>query len=71
MSSIVPFPSFFCEDYDWPWSEDEGVLRALIMYVLDLVLPPERRKPLVNRRTLGARGYIISGYIVITYLGTF
>jgi len=49
-SSIVPFLTSFCEDYDSPWSEDEGVLRALITYTLDLVLPPERRKPLVNRR---------------------
>ena len=49
-SSIVPFLTSFCEDYDSPWSEDEGVLRALITYALDLVLPPERRKPLVNRR---------------------
>jgi hypothetical protein len=48
-SSIVPFRSLFCEDYDSPWSEDEAVLKALITYALDLLLP-ERRKPLVDRR---------------------
>ena len=49
-SSIVPFLSFFCEDYDSPWSKDEAVVRALITYALDLLLPSERRKPLVGRR---------------------
>jgi hypothetical protein len=49
-SSIVPFHSLLCEDYGSLWSEDEAVLRALITYALDLLLPPKRRKPLVNRR---------------------
>ena len=49
-SLIVPFLTSFCEDYDSPWSKDENVLRALITYALDLLLPPERRKPLVERR---------------------
>ena len=49
-SSVVPFLSIFCEDYDSPWSEDEGLLRALITYALDLILPPERSKPLASRR---------------------
>ena len=45
-SSIL---SEFCEDYDSPWSEDESVLRALITYALDLLSPPGRRWPLVER----------------------
>ena len=48
-SSIISFLPSLCEDYDSPWSEDESVLRALITYALDLLLPPERRKPLVER----------------------
>ena len=48
-SSIVSFLPMFCDDYDSPWSEDEAVLRALITYALDLVLPPTRWKPLVER----------------------
>jgi len=48
VSSIVPLPPFFCEDYDSPWPEDEAVLRALITYALDLLLP-QRRKSLVER----------------------
>jgi len=48
-SSIVSFLPLLCEDYDSPWSEDETVLRALITYALDLLLPPEKRKPLVER----------------------
>ena len=48
-SSIVSFLPLLCEDYDSPWSEDESVLRALITYALDLLLPPKRRKPLVER----------------------
>ena len=48
-SSIVSFLPLICEDYESPWSEDEAVLRALINYALDLLLPPTRRKPLVNR----------------------
>jgi len=47
-SSAVPFLSF--EDHNPPWSKDEAVLRALIAYALDLVLPPERRTPLVDRK---------------------
>ena len=47
-SSIVPFPSF--EDHNPPWSEDEAVLGALITYALDLILPPERSEPLVDRK---------------------
>ena len=47
-SSIVPFPSF--EDHNPPWLEDEAVLGALITYALDLILPPERSKPLVDRK---------------------
>jgi len=47
-SFIVPFPSF--EDHNPPWSEDEAVLGALITYALDLILPPERSEPLVNRK---------------------
>ena len=48
-SSIVSFLPTFCVDYDSPWSEDEAVLGALITYALDLLLPPERWKPLVER----------------------
>jgi len=48
VTSIVPLPPFFCEDYDSPWPEDEAVLRALITYALDLLLP-QRRKSLVER----------------------
>ena len=48
-SSIVSFLPLVCEDYDSPWSEDEAVLRALITYCMDLLLPPERRWPLVER----------------------
>jgi len=48
-SSIVSFLPLLCEDYDSPWSEDESVLRALITYCLDLLSPPERRWPLVER----------------------
>jgi len=39
----------FCEDYGSPWSEDEAVLGSMITYALDLLLPPERWKPLVER----------------------
>jgi hypothetical protein len=48
-SSVVSFLPLLCDDYDSPWSEDESVLRALITYALDLLLPPEWRKPLVER----------------------
>ena len=48
-SSTIPFPPALCEDYDSPWSEDESVLRTLITYALDLLSPPERRWPLVER----------------------
>jgi len=48
-SSIVSFLQTLCGDYESPWSEDEGVLRALITYALDLLLLPARRKPLVER----------------------
>ena len=48
-SSIVSFLPAFCEDYDSAWSEDESVLRALITYALDLLSPPGRRQPLVER----------------------
>ena len=48
-SSIISFLPELCEDYDSPWSEDESVLRALITYALDLLSPPERRWPLVER----------------------
>ena len=48
-SSIVSFLPFICKDYDSPWSEDEDVLRALITYALDLLLPPARAKPLVEQ----------------------
>ena len=48
-SSTMSFPPALCEDYDSPWSEDEAVLRALITYALDLLSPPERRWPLVER----------------------
>jgi len=49
VSSIISFLPSFCKDYESAWSEDEAVLRALITYALDLLLPPERRKPLVER----------------------
>jgi hypothetical protein len=49
-SSIVPFLSLFCEDSESSWSEDMAVLRALIMYALDLLLPRGRRRPLVDRK---------------------
>ena len=48
-SSIVSFLPMFCNDYDSPWSEDEAVLGSMITYALDLLLPPERWKPLVER----------------------
>ena len=48
-SSIIPFLPLFYEEYSSPWSEDESVLKALITYALDLLLSPERRKPLVER----------------------
>ena len=48
-SSIVSFLPLICEDYDSLWSQDEVVLRALINYALDLLLPPAKRKPLVER----------------------
>ena len=48
-SSIVSFLPSFCKDYESPWSEDEAVLRALMTYALDLLLSPEKRKPLVER----------------------
>jgi len=48
-SSIISFLPELCEDYDSQWSEDESVLRALITYALDLLSPPERRWPLVER----------------------
>ena len=48
-SPIVSFLPLLCQDYDSPWSQDEAVLRAMINYALDLVLPPARRKPLVER----------------------
>ena len=48
-SSIVSFLPLLCEDYGSPWSKDEAVLRALINYALDLLLPPTRWKPLVER----------------------
>ena len=48
-SSILPFLPMLCDNYDSPWSEDEAVLRALITYSLDLLLPPTRWKPLVER----------------------
>jgi len=48
-SPIVSFLPIICDDYDSPWSEDKAVLRALITYSLDLLLPPTRRKPLVER----------------------
>ena len=48
LSSIASFPPLLSEDCGSPWSEDEGVIRALITYALDLLLPHER-KPLVGR----------------------
>ena len=48
-SSIVSFLPLICNNYDSLWSEDESVLRALITYALDLLLPIKRRKPLVER----------------------
>ena len=48
-SSIVSFLPSICDDYDSSWSEDESVLRALITYALDLLLPSNMRKPLVER----------------------
>ena len=48
-ASTITFLPLLCEDYDSPWSEDESVLGAPITYALDLLLPPERRKPLVER----------------------
>ena len=49
MSSVVSFLLSFCKDYEFPWPEDEAVLRALMTYALDLLPSPERRKPLVER----------------------
>ena len=48
-SSTISFLPLLCKDYESPWSEDESVLRALITYALDLLLPLERRRPLVER----------------------
>ena len=48
-SSIVSFLPLICGNYDSPWSKDELVLRALITYALDLLLPKKMRKPLVER----------------------
>ena len=48
-ASIVSFLPMLCDDYDSPWSEDEAVLRALVTYALDLLLPSARWKPLVER----------------------
>lgn len=48
-SSIVSFLPLICDDYDSPWSKDESVLRTLITYTLDLLLPPNMRRPLVER----------------------
>jgi len=48
-TATIPFPQALCEGYDSPWSEDESVLRALITYALDLLSPPERKRPLVER----------------------
>ena len=47
--SIISFFPLLYQDYDSPWSQDEAVLRALINYALDLLLPPASRKPLVER----------------------
>jgi len=47
-SSIVSFLPLFCNNYESPWSKDEGVLNALITYALDL-LGPGREKPMVKR----------------------
>ena len=47
--STVPFLPLICEDRDRPWSPDEVVLRALTNYALDVLLPPAKRKPLVER----------------------
>ena len=49
VSSTVSFLPLLCEDYDSPWSMDEPVLRALITYALDLLSPPGRSWPLVER----------------------
>ena len=49
-SSIVPFLSLFCENYNSSWADDEGVIRALVTYALDLLLPPGGRKPLVGQK---------------------
>ena len=48
-SSTIPFPPALCGDYDSPWSEDESVLKTLITYALDLLSPPDRGRPLVER----------------------
>ena len=49
-ASIIPFPLLTCEDYCSPWSEDESVLRALIIYALDLLSYTKRKEPLVERK---------------------
>ena len=48
-SSAVSFLPLDYEDYESPWTGDESVLRALITYALDLLLPSEWRRPLVER----------------------
>ncbi|KAF9793273.1 hypothetical protein BJ322DRAFT_115106 [Thelephora terrestris] len=48
-SLVGSFLQLDYEDYDSPWTGDESVLRALITYALDLLLPQERRRPLVER----------------------
>jgi len=49
-SSVVPFLSLFCENYNSSWADDEGVIRALVTYALDLILPTGGRKPLVGQK---------------------
>ena len=48
-SSVVSFLPLDYEDFESPWTGEESVLRALTTYALDLLLLPERRRPLVER----------------------
>ena len=72
MTSVIPLPPYLREDYDSPWPEDEAVLRALVTYALDLLLPKREKKPLVERE-IGfddlARELIAALKVNTTHLG--
>jgi len=51
-SSTVSLPPFFYDNYDSPWPEDKAVLRALVTYALDLLLPKREKKLLVEQKMI-------------------